>query len=60
MLTPIKGEIDDNKIIIGDLISHSHQWTDHTDRKLIRHIYDKSSPRSRHRRNISQHNKAHI
>ena len=26
MLTPIKGEIDDNKIIIGDLISHSRLW----------------------------------
>ena len=38
-LTPIdvnNREIDDNKIIIGDLISHLHQWTDYTDRKLIR------------------------
>ena len=24
----MKGEIDGNKIIVGDLTDHSHQWTD--------------------------------
>ena len=28
-LTDIKGEIDSNSIIVGDLNTHSHQWTDH-------------------------------
>ena len=36
MQTPIKGEIDGNEIIVGDLVSNSHQWTDHTARNLIR------------------------
>ena len=35
-LTDIKGEIDSNTIIVGDLKSHSHQWTDHQNRKLTR------------------------
>ena len=34
-LTDIKGEIDSNTIV-GDLTAHSHQWTDHQNRKLIR------------------------
>ena len=29
MLTAIKGEIDSNTIIVGDLAPHFHQWTDH-------------------------------
>ena len=33
MLTAIKGEIDSNTIIVGDLTPHLHQWTDHPDRK---------------------------
>ena len=35
-LTDIKGEIDSNTIIIGDLTPHSEQWTYHQNRKLIR------------------------
>ena len=35
-LTGIKGEVDNNTIILGDLTPHSHQWTDHQNRKLIR------------------------
>ena len=35
-LTDIKGETDSNTIIVGDLTPHSHQWTDHQNRKLIR------------------------
>ena len=34
-LTDIKGEIDINRIIVGDFNTHSHQWTDHQNRKLI-------------------------
>ena len=34
-LTDIKGEIDSNTVIVGDLTSQSHQWTDHQDRILI-------------------------
>ena len=34
-LTHIKGEIDSNTVIVGDLTSQSHQWTDHQDRILI-------------------------
>ena len=37
MLTAIKGEIDSNTIIVGDFKPHLHQWTDHPDRKLMRH-----------------------
>ena len=35
-LTDIKGEIDSNTIIVGDFNTHSHQWTYHQNRKLIR------------------------
>ena len=35
-LTNIKGEIDINIIIAGDFNTHSHQWTNHQNRKLIR------------------------
>ena len=36
-LTDIKGEIDGNKIILGEFFRpHSHQWTDHQNRKLVR------------------------
>ena len=34
-VTNIKGEIDSNTVIVGDLTSQSHQWTDHQDRILI-------------------------
>ena len=34
--TDIKGEIDSNTIRVGDFNTHSHQWTDHQNRKLIR------------------------
>ena len=36
MLTAIKGETDSSTAIVGDLIPHLHQWTDHPDRKSIR------------------------
>ena len=35
-LTDIKGETDSNIIILGGFNTHSHQWTDHQNRKLIR------------------------
>ena len=35
-LTDIKGEIDSNTIIVVDFNTHSHQWTDHQNRKLIK------------------------
>ena len=35
-LTDIKGKIDSNTMIVGDFNTHSHQWTDHHNRKLIR------------------------
>ena len=35
-LADIKGEIDSNTVIVEDLTPHSHQWTDHQNRKLIR------------------------
>ena len=34
-LTDIKGETDNNTKV-GDFKPHSHQWTDHQNRKLIR------------------------
>ena len=34
-LTNIKGETDNNTIIV-DFSTHSHQWTDHQNRNLIR------------------------
>ena len=36
LLTAIKKEIDSNTVIVGDLQPHLHQWTDHSNRKLIR------------------------
>jgi len=36
ILTNMKGETDSNMIIVGDFITHLHQWTDHLDRNLIR------------------------
>ena len=36
LLTTLKGEIDKNTIIVGDLTPHLQQWTDHPDRKSIR------------------------
>ena len=35
-LTDIKGNIDSNTIIVETLIPHSHQCTDHQNRKFIR------------------------
>ena len=35
-LTDIKGEIDNNIIIVGDFNTQSHKGTDHQNRKLIR------------------------
>ena len=35
-LTDIKGEMDNNTIIVETLTPHLHQWTDHQNRKLIR------------------------
>ena len=35
-LTYIKGEIDRNTIIARGFNTHSHQWTDHQNKKLIR------------------------
>ena len=35
IVTDIKGEIDSNTVIVEDLTPHSHQWTDHQNRKLI-------------------------
>ena len=36
MLTDIKGEIDSNRMIVGDFDTLLHQWTDHQNRKLIK------------------------
>ena len=36
MLTSMKGEINNNTIIVGDLIPHLHTWTDQLNRKLTR------------------------
>ena len=33
MLTTIKGEINSSTILLGTLVLHSHQWTDHPDTK---------------------------
>ena len=35
-LTAMKGKINSNKIIVGDLTPHLHQWTDHPYRKSTR------------------------
>ena len=36
MLTSMKGEINNNTIIVGDLILHSHLWIDQLNRKLTK------------------------
>ena len=36
MLTSMKGEINNNTIIVGDFNTHSHLWIDHLNRKLAR------------------------
>ena len=36
MLTDIKGEIDSNTKIVGDLNTPLNQWTNHSDRESIR------------------------
>ena len=36
ILTSMKGEINNNTIIVGDLIPHSHLWIDQLNRKLTR------------------------
>ena len=36
MLTSMKGKINNNTIIVGDLIPHSHLWIDQLNRKLTR------------------------
>jgi len=36
MLTSMKGEINSNTLIVGDLIPHSHLWLDQLNRKLSR------------------------
>ena len=36
MLTSMKGEINNNTIIVGDLILHSHLWIDQLNRKVTR------------------------
>ena len=36
MLTSMKGEINNNTIIMGDLIPHSHLWTDQLNGKLTK------------------------
>ena len=36
MLTSIKGEINNNTIIVGDLIPHSQLWIDQLNRKLTK------------------------
>ena len=36
MLTSMKGEINSNTIIVGDLKPHSHLWIDQLNRKLTR------------------------
>ena len=33
MLTSMKGEIDSNKIVVGTLTPHIHQWTGYPNRK---------------------------
>ena len=36
IITAIKAEINSNPIVVGTLTLHYHQWTVHSDRKLIR------------------------
>lgn len=33
VLTELKGEIENDTIIVGDFIPHLDQWIDHPDRK---------------------------
>ena len=33
IVTDIKGEIDNNTLILGALTPHLHRWIDHRDRK---------------------------
>ena len=46
ILTNIKGEIDSNTIIVGDLKLCLHKWTDHPERKSIRKHWDRGHIRS--------------
>ena len=36
MLSSIKGEVNNNTIILGDFNTHSHLWTDRLNRKLTK------------------------
>ena len=36
----IKGEIDSNTKIVGNLTPHLHQWTDYSDKRSIRNQMD--------------------
>ena len=36
MLSSIKGEVNNNTIILGDFNTHSHLWIDQLNRKLTR------------------------
>ena len=36
MLTSMKGEINNNTIIVGEFIPHSHLWINQLNRKLTR------------------------
>ena len=36
MLTSMKGEINNNTIIVGDFNTHSHLWIDQLNRKLVK------------------------
>ena len=36
MLSSIKGEVNNNTIILGDFNTHSHLWTDQLNRKLTK------------------------
>ena len=36
LLTSMKGEINNNTIIVGDFNTHSHLWIDQLNRKLTR------------------------
>ena len=36
ILTSMKGEINNNTIIVGDFNTHSHLWIDQLNRKLTR------------------------
>ena len=36
LLTNLKGDINNNTIIVGDLNTHLHQWIGHPDKMSIR------------------------